>query len=57
MKQGVPEGMTWMFFMVGLIYMLGHTSNPIGYVALMFSTYWIYKLLKKEEVNEIANGR
>ncbi len=57
MKQGVPEGLTWLFFMAGLLYIMGHTTNPTGYVALIFSTAWIYKLLKKEEANEIANGR
>lgn len=57
MKEGVPEGLTYLFFVVGLIYMMGNTNNPIGFIALIFSTYWIYKLLKKEEANEIANGR
>lgn len=55
MKEGVPEGLTYMFGIVGLIYMLGHTSNPIGFVALAISTFWIYKLLKREEKREIAN--
>lgn len=57
MKEGVPEGLTYMFGVVGLIYMLGHTSNPIGFVALAFSTWMIYRLLKREEKREIAKGQ
>lgn len=55
MNKGVPEGLTYMFVVVGSIYMLGNTSNPIGFVALALSTWMIYRLLKKEEKREIAN--
>lgn len=55
MKEGVPEGLTYMFGVVGWLYMVGKTSNPIGYVALAFSTWMIYQLLKREEQREIAN--
>lgn len=52
MKEGAPELLTYLFGVVGLIYMMGSTSNPIGYVALIFSTWWIYRLLKREERRE-----
>lgn len=57
MKEGHAEGLAYMFGVVGWLYMIGNTSNPIGYVAIAFSTWMIYRLLKKEEQREIAKGQ